>query len=152
MYSRAFHLVHGFGFEATAPLAISGGTVHLRNLLRVSIKRHHFAGFALDADFERPTANFAIRCETLIANRRVELQVEATSTEGALNLFGQLHTGSNCKKDNSAVIIVQLTSGPRDGLLRTRETDVQFFIRSGTDVARKHVIIFGTYERQHRPR
>jgi hypothetical protein len=94
----AFHLVYGFGIEATAPVTIFGGAVHGRNLLRVSIKRQHFAGFALDGDFERMTANFAIRRETLIANRRVELQVEATSTEGALNFFGQLHTGSNYKK------------------------------------------------------
>ncbi len=74
----------------------------------MNIERHHLAGFALNANFERATADFAIGGETLIANGRVELQIEAASAEGTLNLFGQLHTGSNCNQHSAGVLVVQI--------------------------------------------
>jgi hypothetical protein len=86
--ARTFHLVYGFGFEAGTPLTVFSDGAHVRNLLRKNVERHDFASLALDGNFERATTDFAISGETLVANGGVEFQLEATSAEGALDLFG----------------------------------------------------------------
>jgi len=46
---------------------------------------HHFTRFAFGGDFERPTANFAIRGEPLRCYAGVDENLEALAAERALN-------------------------------------------------------------------
>jgi hypothetical protein len=62
---------------------------------RDNIQTQNFPRLAFDDDFKRPAAHFAIRCEVLRRDARVNDRFKRLAAKGALNDFGNLHAISS---------------------------------------------------------